>query len=49
METLRDPALGKFTQLSMGKLKAPSLAKLQNDLSTLSPEQIEITRRCVQD
>ena len=47
MENLRDRAINNYEGLASFKWKAPALAALQHDLSTLTPEQRMIVRRCV--
>lgn len=47
MQRLRDEPFEFFEQLTQGHWKAPSLQGLQRDVRSLSPEQLEIVRRCV--
>ena len=47
IQSLRDESFEFFEQLTQGHWEAPSLQKLQRDVRSLSPEQLEIVRRCV--
>jgi hypothetical protein len=47
MKNLRDRGLSHIDRLLAGRLKAPSLSRLQNDLSSLSPEQQTILKRAL--
>jgi hypothetical protein len=47
VKNLRDRALADFALLAEGHWKAPALKNLQEDLRTLSPEHLAITRRAV--
>ena len=47
MENLRDRAIEKFENLAEGVYKAKAHRNLQNALSSLSPDQIDIVRRCI--
>jgi hypothetical protein len=45
--SLRDAALDFYDGLTCGHWKSPAAQQLQLDLAKLSPEQVEVVRRCV--
>mgnify|MGYP001557793087 CR=1 FL=1 len=47
MQRLRDEPFEFFEKLTQGHWKGPSLQRLHRDLRSLSPEQLQIVRRCV--